>query len=173
MGKTFNILIVEDEKRIADILSKIIGNDDRYNPIVAHNGLEALAILKKHERGFGLLTSSIDCILLDWKMPNMNGEQFLTVLRKEERERTFRRHTPVVILSAFSDEQRWDRATNNIIGMVSGYIVKPVVKEELLSTLSRILIDKDSETLIELTREGHFSRKKQPRDISPESADES
>lgn len=147
------VLIVEDEERIAEKFAKIV-EEEGYKALIALNGIEALKLLDQHERGLGFLTNKIACVLLDWQMPKMNGEQFLKILRRKERWHVFRRYIPVVIVSAYAEAERWKYATNPSFGMAAGYLIKPVINPEpIKDLLRRIIIEKDNETLIELTIE--------------------
>ena len=62
-----SILIVEDEPELADIYQTLLANTG-YNTTLAHNGKEALTVASKHEP---------DLILLDLRMPIMDGVEFL------------------------------------------------------------------------------------------------
>ena len=68
MGK--KILIVEDEKNLAQAYQTILSTHG-YDVVLAYNGEEALEALKD---------GMPDLILLDMKMPKMNGLEFLRAL---------------------------------------------------------------------------------------------
>ena len=91
---------------------------------VVHTGREgqhALHIMEKMDRP--------DLILLDYKMPVMDGKQFLAILHRTPGLQ----HIPVVILSAATRE--WSGAHLEVEEVLS----KPVDLEMLLSTVTRIL----------------------------------
>ena len=67
------ILIVEDEKPLATAYQTIL-NKEGYEALTASNGEEALEVVGK---------KFPDLILLDMKMPKMNGLEFLRRLEKE------------------------------------------------------------------------------------------
>lgn len=144
------VLVVEDDKDQSALVVDIINETGLYNAIPAYDGEHAFDILKAHERGFNFLTNSIKCILLDWQMPRMNGEVFIKKLREEEGRSPFKRHTPIVIFSAYCDKERLQLAKDPTVGLASGYIVKPFEEDELLMLLKRIVIHREGEILREI-----------------------
>ena len=144
------VLVVEDNPRQSELIVEIIAETGLYQPLRASNGEEALAVLARHERGFDFLTNRIACILLDWQMPKMHGETFLRLLREKEHKSPFKRYIPVVIISAYGDNELRMLAEDSSIGLASAYLLKPFDEGELLHTLKRIVIDKESEIMREL-----------------------
>lgn len=101
---TYKILVVDDEKMLTDLLCDHL-RDNGYQPYVANSAEEAL----KH------LSVAPDLILLDIKMPGMNGLD----LCKNIREHVV---CPIVFLTALATEQ------DIINGLMTGgddYITKP------------------------------------------------
>jgi len=147
------ILVVEDDKRQSDLLIELINDTGLYDLIPAYNGKQAFSCLKANRRGFNFLTNKIACVLLDWQMPEMNGEQFLTQLRKQETRIPFKRFLPIIVLSAYSDKERWQLATNPSLGMASSYFVKPFDEISLINILYRIVYQKEAEILREMLGE--------------------
>ena len=78
------ILVVDDEKNIR-LLYKAELEDEGYKVLTASNGLEALDVLKKE---------TVDLVLLDIKMPEMNGPEFLRYIRQ------FNQTLPIIISTA-------------------------------------------------------------------------
>lgn len=89
MGKV-KVLIVEDEKALNDAY-KLILEKHGFETHTAGNGEEALSIIKK---------ATPDVILLDMKMPKMNGLEFL-----REMERMDKLSEPIVIIFSNFDIQ--------------------------------------------------------------------
>ena len=109
----YNILICDDEKDIVSAL-KIYLTDDNYSLYEAYNGREALDIISKND---------IHLVLLDIMMPEMDGIQVLSQMRREK-------NIPVIFLSAKSED------TDKILGLNLGaddYITKPFNPVELLA----------------------------------------
>ena len=88
-----NILIVDDVESNLLVLENIFEENfdkDDYNLIKATNGEDALKML---------LNNHIDLILTDYAMPNMNGLEFVEILKKNNKLKKI----PIFILTAFED----------------------------------------------------------------------
>jgi PAS domain S-box-containing protein len=97
---------------------------------------------KDGEEGFQLYTENkdeIDIILTDINMPNMNGIDFMTEVRKIDFE------IPLLIVTAFNDI---DQIIKAIKLKVSDYIVKPMQMKTTLKVLNKILLVNYNQKLI-------------------------
>ncbi|MBR1680325.1 response regulator transcription factor [bacterium] len=121
MAELAKILIVDDNpKYLADALPMY-----GYEVAVATDGILALKILSKSPE-------SINLVLLDVMMPNMNGWDTLKAIRTSEKTKTL----PVIMLTAVSEEQKI------VSGLKIGaddYIVKPFVLPNLLARIEAVL----------------------------------
>ncbi len=148
------VLVIEDHsvqnEKICNIVSKA-----GYQAIQAFNGVEGLKQLEKYRRGFGFLTNAIACILLDWNMPKMRGEEFIRILRKQEHEKSFSRYIPIIILSAYNDLDKKHLAVSDD-GMAAAYLTKPFEPEELTALLCRIIQHQENEVLTAINRDALY-----------------
>jgi two-component system copper resistance phosphate regulon response regulator CusR len=120
------ILVVEDEKRIADFLSRGLESGG-YTVEVAGDGTTALELVHATE---------YDLIILDLGLPDMDG---MAVLKKI---RTRKTSPPVLILSAR------DAVDDRVKGLETGaddYLVKPFAYVELLARV-RVLLRRGQPT---------------------------
>ena len=120
------ILVVEDEKRIADFLSRGLESGG-YTVDVAGDGATALEMVHATE---------YDLIVLDLGLPDMDG---MAVLKKI---RTRKTSPPVLILSAR------DAVDDRVKGLETGaddYLVKPFAYVELLARV-RVLLRRGQPT---------------------------
>lgn len=121
------ILILEDEKDILQTLSELLKTEG-YEVQTAQNGKEALAFLK---------TSSMpDLILLDMKMPVMNGWDFT-----KEFYRLYDHRSPLLIMTAAADAEQRAKEVN-----ASGFIGKPFDLEDLLTKIKAALLNPNDRT---------------------------
>lgn len=149
------ILIVEDEVRQAQEIAVALEETGKYRVVLAHDGLQALEQVENHRRWLGFAKNKITTIILDLKMPNMNGIQFLKELRKQE---YFVTKMPVIILSAYEDKEKWREVTNSYDGYVCEYCKKPVNIDEVLVALARIQ-GAESEVMIQQTQVKSYDKR--------------
>lgn len=114
-----SVLIVDDNTINIKVLGSILKKSN-YQVSVALNGREALDFLQ-NER--------VDIILLDVMMPEMDGYEVCTILKKDEQLKTI----PVIFLTAKTDQD--DIIKGFGVGAVD-YISKPFSSEELLARVS-------------------------------------
>jgi len=81
--------LVEDDKNVRRLLKEEL-NDEGYSITVASNGKEALSMLQKKEN------EKPDLIILDLRMPKMDGFETMGHILKS------RQDTPVIIHTAYS-----------------------------------------------------------------------
>lgn len=117
MANLINILLVEDDEVDIMNVQRAFKKNNINNPLfIAHNGLEALTILKK-ETPDPIPTPQI--ILLDINMPKMGGIEFLKELRKLPELRSIS-----VFVMTTSNEDSDKIAAYDL--NVAGYILKPL-----------------------------------------------
>ena len=151
------ILVVEDEPAAADHISKTMTETERYDAIVAHNGIEAFELLDSNKRFLGFAENRIKCIILDLKMPEMDGLQFLKKMRKEE---AFYKVMPVIILTAYEDEEKLAVTASPSSGLAAAYLKKPFTREALIEAVDRVL-GGEMAYMIDQTRERKNQRMKE------------
>ena len=123
------ILIVEDERHLADAISEIVKRE-KYLFDTVYDG----------EDGYAYASSGIyDCIILDIMLPSMNGFDVCLELRKK------RITTPVLMLTAK------DTINDKVKGLDAGaddYMTKPFSPEELMARL-RVLTRRRGEVILD------------------------
>jgi Response regulators consisting of a CheY-like receiver domain and a winged-helix DNA-binding domain len=114
------ILLVEDSMADAEMAMDALNEAHLANPVVhVEDGVECLDYLYARGEWASRDPGDPAVVLLDIKMPRMNGLDVLTHMRKDERMRRI----PVVILSSSREEsdlaRSWDLGAN-------AYVIKPV-----------------------------------------------
>lgn len=115
------IMIVDDTAIMVRNIKNILG--DKYTVFYATSGEQALHIIPEKEP---------DLILLDYKMPGMDGKQVYEEMLKDEDMKDI----PVIFLTSTADEK-------TILSILStkpaGYILKPANQADLLEKISTCL----------------------------------
>ncbi len=127
MKKT-NILIVEDEQRLAEILKKQL-EETGFNAEIAPDGYVGRQLIE---------SGSFNLIILDINLPVINGIDLCREIRKTDRR------IPIIMLTAFGTSE------NKITGFDAGaddYVVKPFEFKELLARINVFLrrVDENQE----------------------------
>jgi len=114
------VLVVEDEKEIASFIKR--GLEAEYFVVdVAPDG----------ERGLWLArTNNYDAIVLDIKLPKIDGQEVCGELRKEKTE------VPIIMLTVKNDTETKVRCLNK---GADDYLTKPFSFEELLARIRALL----------------------------------
>ena len=126
------ILIVEDERRLADLLGELC-REQRWQADVVYTGADGLAYAEN---------GRYDAMVLDVMLPGMDG---FAVVRQMRRQKIA---TPVLMLTARDDVR--DKVTGLDCG-ADDYMTKPFVPEELLARLRALTRRRGEVTLEELT----------------------
>jgi CheY-like chemotaxis protein len=114
------ILLAEDNVNDIELTREALGGQSLVNEVdVARDGQEALDYLYREGAFAGRLTGDPVVILLDLKMPRVDG---LEVLRRVKADPALR-HIPVVMLTSSIEER--DVVESYRLG-VNAYVVKPV-----------------------------------------------
>lgn len=123
------ILVVDDEKNIRRIVMNFLENEG-YNTIEASSGESAIDIVMDGE--------TIDLILLDIRMPVMDGYETLEYIRKFT-------DTPVIFLTAL--KETYDEVKGLELG-ADDYIVKPFSNRVLLARV-KVCIRKNEKNIVD------------------------
>ena len=122
--QTFSVLLAEDNIINQKVAVRILENHGHMVK-VANNGVEVLSALEK---------GSFDCILMDVQMPQLDGFQAATMIRKKEKETG--RHIPIIAMTAHA--MKGDREKCLESGM-DDYIAKPIKPHEILKTVEQVV----------------------------------
>jgi two-component system chemotaxis response regulator CheY len=119
MSASCRLLVVDDDANIREMLDMVLVSEGFEVVAVAH-GAAALALLDEIKP---------NVILLDMKMPVMDGWEFLRRYRQRPGEKV-----PVVVLTAAQDDKR--RAAD--VG-ADAYIAKPFAIDDLIRVLDQCI----------------------------------
>lgn len=126
------ILLAEDDPRDVELtLAALAANHLANEVVVAHDGAEALDYLTGRGRFAGRPDGNPAAVLLDIKMPKVDGLEVLRRMRSDPGLRMI----PVVMLTSSREEQ--DLVESYRIG-VNAYVVKPVGFQEFVDAVKTL-----------------------------------
>ena len=117
--KTLKILIVEDEKRLAQLLKDAI-SDSFFSVVIAKDGNEGLKKFK---------TFKPDIIITDIMMPFCDGLEMTQKIKETDEL------IPIIVLSAHSEKEKLLKAID--LG-INKYFIKPFDPDELIEHIIKI-----------------------------------
>ena len=117
------VLVVDDDKAIVELLSRTL-KQRGYAVMAAYDGREAMAAVKARPP---------HAILLDLRMPVMDGYEVLQALKADEATADI----PVVIMSAY----HFDRERADVLSLAAEQVCKPFDADEFVSRIESVLHD--------------------------------
>lgn len=118
--KAINILVAEDNDLNAALIAAILSRDT-YSLTFAKSGIEAVAACEK---------GAFDLILMDLRMPGMDGFEATTTIRDGE---TPNHNSPIIAITADAISGQAKRCED--LGM-NAYFTKPVDPQKLIQKIS-------------------------------------
>ena len=128
--KTKRVLVVDDEQEVTFAL-QVFFLGKGYEMLTALDGLQAMRLLRQHP---------VDLVLLDMKMPGVNGVKILKFIREQAPS------TKVVVVTAY-DVQFQEMVEQ--IG-VDGFLIKPFGIQALTQVVEEVLAGKKREEAAEV-----------------------
>jgi DNA-binding response OmpR family regulator len=118
------VLVIDDNPTIVELIKYAVNLQSTYQVIVAYDGAQGLEQIYAEQP---------DCVIIDVKMPRMDGYQLVRRLREDSRTLNL----PLIILSALT------RTEDRMAGMLSGvdeYLTKPFKPNALNAAIERVLL---------------------------------
>jgi len=119
----FKVLIVDDSPLLLDLLTEMLLEMGNILVFTASDGIQALEQFENVRP---------DCMVIDVKMPGLNGFQVVSALRGDPASAGM----PLIILTALTQDKE------RFVGMASGadqYLVKPVTPQVLFAAIRKAL----------------------------------
>ena len=122
-----NILLVDDQTLVRQGINSLLGLSDSVKVVAqANDGLHAIEVL-------GNAAITVDMILMDIRMPNLNGIQTLLKLNELGVK------IPVIMLTTFDDHESVMKA---IQAGAKGYLLKDVSLDTLVDAIQTVSVGK-------------------------------
>ncbi len=117
------VLLIDDDPSLIAVLSDMLSMVGGYDVRIAQDGASGLEML---------FSAVPDCVVVDVRMPGLNGFQFVRAVRGDPATAGI----PLIILSAMEQDR------DVLTGLLSGadaYLFKPATMDELLGAIERSL----------------------------------
>lgn len=123
MEGLITVLIIDDNLELLQILAEGLELAGPFQVITASDGAQGLE---------DCLTYHPDCLVIDVKMPQLNGFQLVRILRGDPETAEI----PLILLTALA--QDYERFTGLAAG-TDRYVIKPVTPRELAAVIQEVL----------------------------------
>ena len=124
--KKKKVLVVDDDKKSRYLVSFLLEKES-FEVIMATNGLEGIEAARKQQ---------VDLIIMDVKMPKMDGYETTKRIRRLEKYKSI----PIIALTSYAMTEDKERALK---AGCTGYIPKPITPETFISEIKKFLEVKD------------------------------
>ena len=121
------VLLAEDVPVNAEIMEMILSSKEMEVDLAA-NGREAVELFEKHEPGY------YDAVLMDMRMPEMDGLEATRTIRGMDREDA--KKIPVIALTANAFDEDVEQSMQ---AGLNAHLAKPVEPDVLFETLDRLI----------------------------------
>ena len=150
MGKAINILMLEDDKDEAGLIQKMLTKlDENYELSLARNREDYINLLQ---------IKSADVVLSDYNLPDINGDESLSLLRARSKD------IPFILVSGTIGEEK---AVELMRNGANDFIMKdklarlvPAIQREIREFRTRQQLRKEQDDLIQALRESETRYKK-------------
>lgn len=119
------ILCVDDNVQNANLVNALLQQFEA-TVVIAHDGLEALQCAEQQ---------AFDLILMDIRMPKMDGYETLKSIRSSE---NINSHTPIIALSAHISPHEYEELAR--FGF-NDFLTKPIIKNALITIIKKWIIN--------------------------------
>jgi two-component system chemotaxis response regulator CheY len=119
---TTRVLIVDDSSAMRAFVRATLEEQGEVEVTEARTGFEALKILPREQ---------FELVIVDINMPDINGLELISVMRKSERYQ----QTPLLIITTEASAR--DRERGLSLG-ANDYLAKPFTPEQLLASVAKV-----------------------------------
>lgn len=126
--RSLHVLLAEDDPVNRALLVRLMERSG-HTSVAVENGRDALRALEQ---------ASFDLVLMDVKMPEMDGVEATRAIRAREKESGA--HLPILAVTAYDTKETRDRC---IHAGVDAITVKPIRADDLTSAIERVIMLRD------------------------------
>ncbi|MEQ8313058.1 MAG: hypothetical protein RL839_03925 [Gammaproteobacteria bacterium] len=133
------VLLYDLNNELVDDCSMLIGQTGLYTTINTYNETNAVEVFQQYNRGFGLLTNQLSCLITGWNSYKKPRDQLLFKLRAQEKRSPLRSATPVIIITEDHRRDLRQIALDPMDGYVAAYLHADEYQDVIADTLHKIV----------------------------------
>ncbi len=141
------ILIYDLNNALVDDVAATIGATGLYTTINTYNEANAFDVVRQYDRGFGLMTNKLSCIITGWNHHKKRRDQFLFKLRAIERRYPVRKPTPVILVTEDHLLELRKIALDPLDGNAAAYLHSDSFGGNIADVLHQVVYEKKAEEL--------------------------
>ncbi len=116
------ILVIDDNTSVLNMV-RLALESEGYTVLAASNPQEGIELFKQH-------SESISLVLLDFRMPEMSGDQVFDCLQKINAD------VPVLLMTGFYEDTK---EATQLVNDVRGYLIKPFPLGSLIGKVREVV----------------------------------
>ena len=128
-GTTLSILLVEDDKAVAELIRTVLNDVAGWGATVVHDAAAAREVFRHVQ---------FELLVLDVNLPGISGLELLTVLSQDPHWHQL----PIILMSADPDQEAITDALRE--GLVTAFLRKPFDVDELVRQIQVAVADPES-----------------------------
>ena len=133
------VLLYDLDNVLVDECSALIGRTGLYTTINTYNETNAIEVIRQYNRGFGLLTNRLSCVITGWNRYKKPRDQLLFSIRAQEKRSALRSARPVILIAEDHRHDLRELALDPMEGYVSAYLHVDDFQVHISDTLHKIV----------------------------------
>ena len=101
----------------------MIGQTGLYTTIHTYNGTNVIEVIGQYNRGLGMLTHRLSCVITVWNRCKKPRDQLLFSMRAQEKGSALRSAAPVILIAEDHKHDLQELALDPMEGYVSAYFM--------------------------------------------------
>jgi len=135
------ILIYDLNNNLVDEIAATIGATGLYTTINTYNEANAFDAVHQYNRGFGLFTNRLSCIITGWNTHKTRRDQLLFRLRARENRYPLRKPTPVIMVTEDHFSELKKTALDPGDGKAAAYLHSDTFKNVIADVLHKVVYE--------------------------------
>ena len=133
------VLLYDLDNVLVNECSALIGQTGLYTTIHTYNGTNVIEVIGQYNRGLGMLTHQLSCVITGWNRYKKPRDQLLFSMRVKEKRSALRSAAPVILIAEDHRHDLQELALDPMEGYVSAYLHVDDFQAHISDTLHKIV----------------------------------